>query len=358
MKFLTIVSFCIASIAIANARVVTYETGLFDHLSQLGDINIIYKSNPDSTGLVTYYSDTDYSDAIEITNTKGKLNIKEVVGHELGTIPTLHAYSDILYQIKSEGKAEIDATMSSATPTLSITLIGNGTITCRNINTTDMSATITTGSGIIALEGECAKANYKLTGTGTIQADRLSAKTVKCTSLGTGTIGCDAQEVLETRGLGSTKIYYTGNPTIKKLGNAKLFPINESENNPAIEEDQAIEDDQANEDDPVKSTTKSRHESTEAAQSAPIHIITKENILESRSALSTEETEETEESEEPDDIEETGETEEPASTEVTDETEVTEVIEVTEVTNETKVTEEISDEDVETIVNVEEEVEE
>ena len=331
MKFLTIVSFCIASIAIANARVVTYETGLFDHLSQLGDNNIIYKSNPDSTGLVTYYSDTDYSDAIEITNTKGKLNIKEVVGHELGTIPTLHAYSDILYQIKSEGKAEIDATMSSATPTLSITLIGNGTITCRNINTTDMSATITTGSGIIALEGECAKANYKLTGTGTIQADRLSAKTVKCTSLGTGTIGCDAQEVLETRGLGSTKIYYTGNPTIKKLGNAKLFPINESENNPAIEED------------PVESSTESRHESTNADQSAPIHIITKENILESRSALSTEETEETEESEEPDDIEETGETEEPASTEVTDETEVTE---------------EISDEDVETIVNVEEEVEE
>lgn len=225
MKIVTLITVFILSCSAGLARTITYDTGLFDHLAQTGNINIVFKSNPDSVGMVTYDSDRDYSDAIEITNSKGHLVIKEVPGHDLGPIPTLHVYSDIIYQIKSEGDAEIRAYITSATPTLSINLVGNGDISCSNINTTDLDASITTGHGTIALQGKCTSANFKLTGTGTIQADQLSAQNIKCTTLGTGTIGCNPAVSLETRGLGSTKIYYSGNPKIKKIGNAKLLPL-------------------------------------------------------------------------------------------------------------------------------------
>lgn len=217
-----------AALALAvSARTVTYEVGLFDQISQFGDLNIIYSSNPDSIGLATFECDdaVDYTDALELTNNKGKLTIKEVPGHQLGQIPVIHVYSGSINHVKSEGKGSVIAYLAAATPTFSVSLTGNGRIVCENINSTDVSASITTGNGTIALRGKCTDASYKLVGTGTIQADGLAAKNVKCTAAGTGTIGCDAALTLDLRALGSTKVYYTGNPEIKKIGNPKIYPL-------------------------------------------------------------------------------------------------------------------------------------
>lgn len=216
----------------ASARTVTYEVGLFDQISQFGDLNIVYTCNPDSVGLATFESDdsVDFTEALELTNNKGKLTIKEVPGHQLGQIPTIHVYSGSINHIKSEGKGSVTAFLAAATPTFSVSLTGNGRVVCENINSTDVSASITTGNGTIALRGKCTDASYRLVGTGTIQADGLAAKNVKCTAAGTGTIGCDASLTLDLRTLGSTKVYYTGNPEIKKIGNPKIYPLSPKSN--------------------------------------------------------------------------------------------------------------------------------
>lgn len=227
----------------AQARVTVYNVGQFDRLSQSGNINIIYRSVPDSTGLAVYDSDIDFSDAIEITNTKGKLAIKEVPGHELGEVPPLRVYSDYLSQIKSEGNAVVEAYISTGTPTLSLSLVGNGRIICDGINSTDVNAAIITGNGTIVARGKCNAANFKLTGTGLIQADGLESQSVHCTTIGTGSIGCWPIKNLDVRGVGTTKVYYRGEPKIKKVGGAKIMPMTTLDNQEDSDESEEVTDD-------------------------------------------------------------------------------------------------------------------
>ena len=211
------------------ARGKVYHAGIFDKIDVMGNVNVVYKNVPDSAGMACYYSDTDYSDALELTNSKGKLTVKEVEGHGFGAIPTLYVYADYVSQLVNEGDGSLDAEFSSATPTLSVVLVGNGRVVCSGINATEVSAAIRTGHGTIALRGNCNTANFKLTGTGVIQADGLAAETVKCTVLGTGSIGCAPGKTLDVRGIGTTKVYYSGSPSIKKVGGATLIPINVTE---------------------------------------------------------------------------------------------------------------------------------
>lgn len=227
----------------APAKDVIYKVGPFDRLTQSGSIDIVYKSVPDSTGIACYRSDKDFDPAIEIVNNKGRLSIKETAGHNLGKLPTLYVYSDYLSQVKSEGIATLDIHLSTSTPVLSVNLVGNGRIICDGVNSTDVSASITTGNGTIALRGECTEADFKLTGKGVIQADELKADNVKCSAMGTGSIGCYAVKNLDVRGIGTTKIYYRGLPEIHKVGGARLSPLPDSV--PELQE--AAEDEETDE---------------------------------------------------------------------------------------------------------------
>lgn len=244
-RILLFAALCIIMAVGSTARERIYNVGAFDRLSILGDINVVYSSNPDSLGIARYDSDIDFNDAIEITNNKGKLSIKEVRNHNLGKIPTIYIYSSFLTDIRNEGNATVEATHDVTIPTLSANLVGNGKIICNDINVTEMNASITTGNGTIVLRGNCNKANYKIAGAGVIQADELETPLVKCSVLGTGTIGCWANEQLDVRGVGTTKIYYRGNPTVKKVGGAKIYqivdsPYNDNSNKDSLDDEPTI----------------------------------------------------------------------------------------------------------------------
>lgn len=226
-RIFLMLSLCVSVLLCASAREMVYHVGPFDKLSQMGDIDIVYKNVPDSAGMAVYHSDTDFSEAIEITNNKGKLSVKEIPNHDLGKIPVLHVYSEYLSQVKSEGNSTVEARLSTTTPVFSVNLVGNGRIICEGVKAPRVSASITTGNGTVALRGKCQEASFKLTGSGVIQADGLVADDVKCTVLGTGSIGCDAVKSLDVRGVGTTKIYYKGDPSIKKVGGAKISPLQE-----------------------------------------------------------------------------------------------------------------------------------
>lgn len=241
MKKLILLAAAIAmAVSPLAAREFLYHVGPFDRLQQLGDINVVYRSVPDSAGMARYDSERDFSDAIEITNSKGRLSIKEMSGHELGDVPTIYVYSDYLSQIRNEGNSTVEAFLSASTPTLSVKLIGNGRVICEGVNAPEVSASITTGNGNLVLRGKCDLAKFNLTGAGVIQADQLDAQEVKCTVLGTGSIGCWAEKILDVRGVGTTKIYYRGNPTVKKVGGAQLSQITESPEADDAEEATAV----------------------------------------------------------------------------------------------------------------------
>lgn len=206
----------------------TYElkTGPFDKLNLNGDFNVIYRSVPDSAGCVTYVSDANLNEVLDIRIKKGKLTIKKSdVDILFSTVPTIHVYSDFLTNVKCEGGGTLTVENSAVVPEFSATLIGNGKIIVEDVDCTGFKANIDTGNGTIVARGKCSKASFRLTGSGVIQADALAANEVNCTVLGTGTIGCNPLDVLDVKGFGTAKVYYYGAPTVKSVGNAKLVAL-------------------------------------------------------------------------------------------------------------------------------------
>lgn len=224
-----------ACASFCRADVYEYEPGPFDKLVVRADVDIVYRNVPDSVGYIRYESNRDFSSKLDVSCNKGKLSIIDrMTDEEYGKLPTLYMYSDYLVSVNYEGSGTIDIMMTSATPTFSAKLTGNGKIVCTGINTTNFSANVVTGNGTIVARGRCSKAKFSLTGTGLIQADELLADEVKCSVMGTGSIGCHPLDVLDVRGIGTTKIYYFGDPVVKKTGGARLEKMPDSDVSDAL----------------------------------------------------------------------------------------------------------------------------
>lgn len=222
----------IAAASVANggmAREFIYEVGAFDKLSQRGNIDVVYRCLSDSAGIARYESDEDLSESLEITNDKGKLSIRET-RHSKGKLPKVYVYSDYLAEVKQEGKSSVEVDLNNRmTPRLNVGLTGNGTVDVKGINTPEVKASITTGNGRILLAGKARKARFDLMGTGLIQSLDLKTENVKCNVVGTGAIACNPAQTLDVMGIGTTKIYYMGDPEIKKTGGARLEPYRPEE---------------------------------------------------------------------------------------------------------------------------------
>ncbi|MCM1429002.1 MAG: DUF2807 domain-containing protein [Clostridium sp.] len=231
-RFLIIPLFCLLTLglpALSHAAVHEYTSnvGQFDRLYIQDNVNVVYRCNPDSTGFLAYYGEKEFDNAFIFSNSKGKLKI-QVNTEDVGKpdLPVIHVYSDFLTYVENSGQFTIKVFSPAPSPKFQAKIIGNGSIFVENLRSTDVSASITAGNGKIYLSGMAHTAKYRITGTGSIIADRLQCDEVKCTlSLGTGYIGLWAKDLLKVSGLGSTKIYYKGDPQIKKSGNAKIFPL-------------------------------------------------------------------------------------------------------------------------------------
>lgn len=205
-----------------------FPVGQFDKIRVLDNVNVVYRCNPDSSGFVQYRGRKEFADAFVLTPKKGELKI-QVSTEDVGDpdLPILYVYSDFL--ISAENSSEFTLRIENPAPCAEFTTrqIGNGRIEAEGLKANEVNATIATGKGVIVLQGSTRDAQLKMVGAGTIQADRLESTDVTCKILGTGTIGCWPLQKLTTQGIGSTKIYYKGDPYIKKSGGGKLFPLPE-----------------------------------------------------------------------------------------------------------------------------------
>lgn len=209
-----------------SAKEFTLPVGQFSKLQVDDDVNVVYIGGDGSPSRVRYEGEQKYAKAFLISYKGDKLRI-QVETPYVGDpeLPTLYVYSDFLKEatISSESTLKIDE--AAPCSEIKLSLIGNGTMVANNLRATKISATINSGNGTISVEGHCQVANLKMIGNGTIQADRLEATEVECKILGTGSIGCWPVNELKVRGIGTTKIYYKGNPKIDKKGGGKLFEM-------------------------------------------------------------------------------------------------------------------------------------
>lgn len=221
--------FCLGAFLFARADVYTVNIGQFEKLKVNGNISVIYKNLPDSTGFARYIAPPGNEDIFTFT-TKNDGSLKvEPSDEKWGTddLPVVCLYSDFLSGVESFSEKTVALPAVAPCSSFSINLVGNGSISIDNLKATNVTAAITTGNGSIYLSGKCINASYRMVGAGLISADRMVAENVKCRILGTGSIGCWPVDNLNVTGLGSTKIYYKGKPNIKKTGGGKLFELPE-----------------------------------------------------------------------------------------------------------------------------------
>lgn len=198
------------------------RVGDFDNLKILDNVNVEWRCNPDSTGMVTFYSPKEYVDAFILSNNgKGTLKVQaSTEALKKGNLPTLTLYSDFLTYVGNYSSADVRVINPPACAQFKVTQEGNGHVTVEGLRCTTVEAKLLTGKGVVSVSGECGTAKLSLTGTGEIRADELKATDVKCSFRGTGAIFCYPVEKLSTKGIGTTKIYYKGLPEeiLKKGG--------------------------------------------------------------------------------------------------------------------------------------------
>ena len=176
------------------------EVGQFNKLKVSDNVNVVYRCVPYSTGWAQYSGTKELADAFILTSVENSSNFTLTVENPAPC-------------------AEFSAKE-----------IGNGRIVVEGLKANTVKAAVSTGNGMVSVSGSCRDAVYQMVGTGIIAADRLEAQNVECKILGSGSIGCWAQEKLTTKGIGSTKIYYKGDPVIKKSGGGTLYPLPEGDN--------------------------------------------------------------------------------------------------------------------------------
>lgn len=230
-NFLIILSMLLPCVAgWAQKQEYNLNVGQFDKIQITDNVNVEYICLPDSSGWVAFECEKALSDAFIFTNTKGKLKIQVVSEDvDISGLPTIRVYSDFVTSVENSSDSTLTVSCNGAVPSFTARLIGNGQIVVRNLKANDLTAAVTTGNGTINITGKSRDANYKMVGAGIINAIAVDSENVKCNILGTGIIYCQADKKLDVKGIGSTKIYYKGNPEIKKVGGGKLFEYTEAD---------------------------------------------------------------------------------------------------------------------------------
>ena len=231
MKIISSILLLVCCISATAANLVKYELKVneFHELKVVDGINVVYSCNPDSAGLAVFTCPSDEAAAFIFNNPKGKgvLSMQlstESIGRK--NMPVVYVYSTFLTKVENSGDSLVKVLNVAKGPKFLAQLIGNGRLVVKDVKATEVNAGISTGNGTLVIAGECELAKIKLVGTGVIQADELKADEVSVKASGTGSVGVWPLESLSVSGVGSTKVYYKGEPKIKNrtLG-IKTLPL-------------------------------------------------------------------------------------------------------------------------------------
>lgn len=213
---LAFLAVCAASAGV-DAKTHRIDVGEFNELILNDNINVVYSANPDSAGYIVFDALAEHASYIMAERSKGRLKIQlDPAAAELDALPTVYAYSSFLQKAENTKDSTLHIKTISPGAKIELKLEGNGKIIADNLNAVNIGLKLITGKGTVIATGKCDNLDISNVGTGIIQADGITAKHVRCNLMGTGVIGCTPQQTLSLRGLGSGKVYYTGNPQISK----------------------------------------------------------------------------------------------------------------------------------------------
>lgn len=211
-----------------SAKEYTINIGDFSRLKVNDNINVVYRCTPDSAGIARFDCPDELASAFLFHNPKNEtLKIEVSMDYEdcIDQLPTLYVYSEFLTQVETNSSGQVVVESPLRCPEFKGKLVGNGQLRIYGVNCQRLQVSLVTGNGLIVATGIADDLKCSLTGTGTIDLNGVQSKNVNCNVLGTGSIHCHPAEQLTLKGLGSTTVYYTGSPIIKKQGLGKLVRV-------------------------------------------------------------------------------------------------------------------------------------
>lgn len=194
------------------------KVGEFSQLTVIAPLNVDYICSPDSAGMAVFTCDPSVASALMFNVNGSKLTVRTMADENTPSpdrLPRIKVYSRFLTRAENQGDSTLRVLSVAGTPKFEGIVEGNGTLVVRDIHATDLKLTDRLGHGMIVASGKCDNLKASLTGTGVIQADDVEANVVSVNAKGTGSVGVWAVEKLSVTGLGSTSVYYKGNPEIK-----------------------------------------------------------------------------------------------------------------------------------------------
>ena len=228
-NIILMITVALASNAQVTHRVVKLAD--FTRLAVVDDINVEYRCNPDSAGLVVFDATQEVADALMFTvSNKGRLSIQVNDFFESrGNLPSLTLYSSTLDEAENAGDSVLRISQLPPLKLFKVRLLDNGKVIVRGVRASQLELQILSGKGKIIADGSCDDLSLRLVGTGEIQADNVTATNVSCRIMGTGSMGCNVNGGnLKVSGSGTGKVYYKGKPnkvTVRKLGTIKAIPM-------------------------------------------------------------------------------------------------------------------------------------
>ena len=211
MKKLLFAIMAIFAAVVATAQTQNYVIDVkdFNELKVTDGVNVIWKCDADSAGLVSFTTTPEMVPLILLENKKNQLKIElQDVEHILKHIPTLTVYSNFVKSVSNNADSTVYLVDPEPTAEINLRVVGNGRIVANSLKATTVDAKVDTGSG-------------------TIEAANLQADEGAFTVLGTGSIDCWVTDKLSVKGLGSGKVYLKGDAEVKNrtLGTVKVVNV-------------------------------------------------------------------------------------------------------------------------------------
>lgn len=207
------------------------KVGDFNRLALIDNINVNYRCNSDSAGLIIFECTQDIADHLMFSVSKnGRLSIQvDDMYEQLGHLPTITVYSSTLDEAENAGDSTLRIMGLPPLNAFKVRNTDNGKVLVKGIRASQLELQILSGKGKIIADGSCDNLALRLIGTGEIQADQVVATEVSCRIMGTGSMGCHVNGgELKVSGSGTGKVYYKGTPskvTVRKLGTIKAIPM-------------------------------------------------------------------------------------------------------------------------------------
>lgn len=200
----------------------------FNELQITDGINVVYKCDPDSAGIVTFSAVPELASMVQFSNNKNKLKIRlNSDGIVRKNLPTVTVRSRFLSYAQNAGDSTLIIENPAPGASMKLRIIGNGTIVANDVQTTMVEGKTEAGKGTLTISGKTPTLKLLQVGAGVINTVDMVADRVEIKMAGTGSVHVNAIETLSITGLGSGKVYLLGNPQVKNrtMGSVKVIEV-------------------------------------------------------------------------------------------------------------------------------------